>query len=396
MNLKELIEKRNAAMAEMKRMLNLPITEKRDLSDDEFTKISDLKKEVESLDRTIALAQEVEKLRDIEPVEGEEEAGEEEADEEDADEEEAREVHSFAEYIRGVVKKDLHTREDVNITKGDNGAVIPKTIVNKIIDKMKEISPLWKDAQAYTGKGTIAIPYVDAESDGIAMTYATEFQELEAKGEKLLTVDLTGFLAGVLAKVSKSLINNTDLDIVGFVTGKIAMAATVFYETELFEPSQANKITGLSTATTKVTAASATAITADELIALQGKIHSVYQRGAYFVMHPNTLTAVRQLKDSARGYIFDNANNDQTQGFAGTILGKPVYTSDYCPEIATKKAAVWYINPSEALAKKVTEDVEIQVLTEKYATQHALGIVGFMEIDAKVQNQQAVAFLEMA
>lgn len=395
MNLKALIEKRNALKAEMEQMLNPAIEEKRALTDEESKKIIDLKAELESLDRTIALAQEAEKIRNIEPEDGED-AGQEDDEEDPGDDEEERDNHNFAEYVRGVVKNDLQTREDVNITKGDNGAVIPKTIVNKIIDRMKEISPLWRDAQPYMGKGTIGIPYVDAENDGIAMAYATEFRDLEAKGEKLLTVELTGFLAGVLAKVSKSLINNTDLDIVGFITGKIAMAATVFYETELFEPSATNKITGLTTATTKVTAASATAITADELIALQGKMHSVYQRGAYFVMHPNTLTAVRQLKDSARGYLFDNANNDQTQGFAGTILGKPVYTSDYCPEIATKKAAVWYINPSEALAKKVTEDVEIQILTEKYAIQHALGVVGFMEIDAKVQNQQAVAFLEMA
>lgn len=395
MNLKALIEKRNALKAEMEQMLNPAIEEKRALTDEESKKIIDLKAELESLDRTIALAQEAEKIRNIEPEDGED-VGQEDDEEDREDDEEERDNHNFAEYVRGVVKNDLQTREDVNITKGDNGAVIPKTIVNKIIDRMKEISPLWRDAQPYMGKGTIGIPYVDAENDGIAMAYATEFKDLEAKGEKLLTVELTGFLAGVLAKVSKSLINNTDLDIVGFITGKIAMAATVFYETELFVPSAPNKITGLTTATTKVTAASATAITADELIALQGKMHSVYQRGAYFVMHPNTLTAVRQLKDSARGYLFDNANNDQTQGFAGTILGKPVYTSDYCPEIATKKAAVWYINPSEALAKKVTEDVEIQILTEKYAIQHALGVVGFMEIDAKVQNQQAVAFLEMA
>ena len=37
----------------------------------------------------------------------------------------------------------------------------------------------------------------------------------------------------------------------------------------------------------------------------------------------------------------------------------------------------------------------MQVLNEKYATQHAIGIVAYIEVDAKIQNQQAVAVLKM-
>ena len=151
-------------------------------------------------------------------------------------------------------------------------------------------------------------------------------------------------------------------------------------------------ITGLSTATQIVTAKAATAITADELITLKNKLKSVFQAGAYWVMAPDTLTAVQQLKDENGRYLF---NDEIKNGFSGTILGKPVYTSDQCPGMAATKTAIFYISPKQALAAKIVED-SVQILNEKYATQHAIGVVEWAEVDCKIQNQQAVAVLKMA
>ena len=40
------------------------------------------------------------------------------------------------------------------------------------------------------------------------------------------------------------------------------------------------------------------------------------------------------------------------------------------------------------LAVKLSEDVNIEVLREKYATQHALGVVGWVELDSKIEIEQ--------
>ena len=47
------------------------------------------------------------------------------------------------------------------------------------------------------------------------------------------------------------------------------------------------------------------------------------------------------------------------------------------------------------LSVKITEEMEVQVLREKYATQHAVGIVAWMEFDSKVENEQKLAVLKM-
>ena len=39
--------------------------------------------------------------------------------------------------------------------------------------------------------------------------------------------------------------------------------------------------------------------------------------------------------------------------------------------------------------------MSVQVLREKYATQHVVGVVGWIEIDAKVENAQKLARLDM-
>ena len=48
------------------------------------------------------------------------------------------------------------------------------------------------------------------------------------------------------------------------------------------------------------------------------------------------------------------------------------------------------------LAVKEIETMEIEVLREHFATQHAVGVVGWAELDAKVENAQKLAKLTMA
>ena len=378
MNLKELMEKRNDLVDQIEQLTKNVETEQRAFTPEEDAKVEELTKAVEDIDKTIETCERATKLSKID-IKNDNDA------EDDVEEMETR---AFADFIRNKKRAG-----DSNITKEDNKAVIPKTIANKIIDKIKDISPLFRDAEKYNVKGTVSIPYVDGSNDNITVAYASEFEDLDAKSTKLLSIDLTGHLAGVLAKVSVSLLNSTDIDLVDFVVAKMAAAAATFIDKEILDPSDpTHKIVGLSNANQIVYAGSTSAISADVLIKLKNQLKSAFQAGAYFVMHPETLTAVQLLKDNNNRYIF----NDEIQnGFSGTILGKPVYTSDQCPKIGSGNNAVFYLNPAQGLAAKLVED-SVTILREKYATQHAIGVVEWLELDAQIQNQQAVAVLNMS
>lgn len=365
---KALMEKRAALIDEMTTLTNKVAEETRAFTEEEQKDFDAKAKEVKDIDATLSADEQTRAFQT--PESSQKKESQEELD-----------IRAFANIIRGV---------DQNITKSDNGAVIPTTIAKKIIDRIYDISPVFGQAEKFNIKGNVAIPYVDEANDNITVAYADEFTDLEAKSTKLLTVNLTGFLAGALAKISKSLLNSTDLDLTNFVIEKIAQAAALFIDGEVLVGTPGG-ITGLSTikSARKVTSAAAAAISMDDVISLKSKLKTAFQKNAFFVMHPDTLDMLRHLKDNmGRYYVLD----DVTKEFGTTLLGKPVYTSDQMPQVAAGNTSIYYGDFRQGLGAKVVED-SVQVLTEKYATQHALGIVAWLELDCKIQNQQAVAAL---
>jgi HK97 family phage major capsid protein len=376
MKIKALIEKRNDKVKEMQGILDKAKEETRAMTEEEMTRFNDLEKEIKELDATIEAETRAKGLEIIEDMKHDDKV----------EERALAEERAFECYIRGIVEE----RADVNMTTGDNGAVIPSSIANKIIKKVYDISPIYQLAIRYNVGGTLNIPYYDESTQSITMAYATEFTELESTSGKFASIELKGFLAGVLTKVSKSLINNSQFAIVPFVINAMAESIARWIEKELLNGTT-GKIEGLSTVTQKVTAASATAVTADELIDLQETVPDVYQGPAIWIMNKATRTAIRKLKDNEGNYIL---NKDATSRWGYTLFGKDVYTSDNMPGMEAGKTAIYYGDMS-GLAVKLSEEMNIEVLREKFATQHAVGVVGWLEMDSKVENAQKIAKLVM-
>lgn len=378
MKYKQLIEKRNALIEEMEKMVEACETETRAFNEDENKRYEEITKELNGLDATLKAADELDEKRSYQPIEKPDET-------KDRAELEER---AFESYIRGTL--DLETRADVNLTKSDNGAVIPSSIANKIIEKVKEMSPLFAMATHYNVGGTLTIPSYDESTQKITMAYATEFTAIDSTSGKFTSISLTGFLAGARSLVSKSLVNNSQFDLVPFVVRKMAEAAAYWIENQLINGTT-SKIEGLSKVAASVTAASATAVTADELIDLQETIPDVYQGGCIWVMSKATRTAIRKLKDGQNNYLL---NKDAASRWGYTLFGKDVYISDNMPDMAAGKRAILYLDPT-GLAVKMTETPSVEVLREKYADQHAIGVICWMELDSKVENAQKIAALAM-
>lgn len=376
--LKSLMEQRADLVQQMKDLTTTAETEKRAFSPEEDQEFEDLDAKVKALDSTI---KKMERARDLKLNVNSPEKHEELKQEE-------MEERAFAAYIRG---ERLQERADVNMTMGDNGAIIPSSIAQKIIKKVTDICPIYQLATRYNIGGTLSIPYYDEDTKTIQMAYATEFQELESTSGKFGSIELKGFLAGALSKVSKSLVNNNQFDIVSFVITAMAEAISKWIEEELLHGTT-DKVAGLSTVKQIITAASDSVVTSDELIDLQEAIPDVYQAGAIWIMNKTTRTSIRKMKDKDGNYIL---NKDATARWGYTLFGKDVYTSSSMSNMEAGNTAIYYGDMS-GLAVKLSEDVSIEVLREKFATQHAIGVVGWIEIDSKVENAQKIAKLTMA
>ena len=370
MNRKALEEQRNDLLSQCQTIIDTAKTEKRSLTKDEADQFAENETKINEINETI-------------------EREEKEMNKNERTEVEIREAQQFVEYVRGVIEN----RADANLTTGNNGAIIPKSIAKKIIVTAYDMCSILRDATKYNTKGTLAIPVYGADGDSdIAMAYAEEFTELESKVGKFTSVNLENFLAGALVKLSKSLVGNTDIDLENTVVNLVAEAVARFMEHECLIGTD-SKVQGLRGVSLNVAAASATAITADELVKLKNKVKKGFRKGAKWIMSNDTLTVIETLKDGDDRLIF---HNDMSGEYDGYLLGYPVEVSDNMPNIASKAVAIYFGNFSGLALKQRDDALELNVLRERFATQHAIGINAWVEFDAKVENAQKIAKLTMA
>lgn len=372
MNRKGLEEKKNDLMGQMTELLDGAKQEKRELSGEEVKKFDDLEREIKEINEEIKKDEEE---RTMEKNEVRSEV-------------EIRESKEFVDYVRAVVEQ----RADVNLASGNNGAIIPKTIAKKVIAQAYDMSSILKDATHYNTKGDLSIPCYGADgSNDINMAYANEFADLESKVGKFTSIGLGNYLAGALVKIGKSLVANTDIDLEAKVIELMADAIARFEEKECLVGTS-GKVAGLQGVTLGVTTATASAITADELIKVKNKIKKRFRKSSKWIMSSETLTAIELIKDSEDRFIFREDLNGE---FDGYLLGYPVEVSDNMPDIAGGKVVIYFGDFSGLAIKQRGDALEMQVLREKYATQHAVGITAWLEFDAKVEDAKKIAKLTM-
>lgn len=395
---KILEERKNDLITRAEEVLNTAKAEKRELTDAEAQELAEIKDDVRRIKETLKLDDDFremldgEKKPDPEPKEDTEVT----VKEEDRDCKEKRAIEeqerqAFEAFIRNTM---MNTRagDPVNLTMEDNGAVVPQTIADKIIRKVYDICPILEKSSKYNVKGTLTIPYYDESESAINVGYQDEFVQITSSvGQFASNVTLTGYLAGALAKVSRSLIHNSQFNIVDHVVDLMAEHIARFIEGELLNGTE-GKVTGLSTLTNVVTAEATNAITADEVIKLHDSIKDRFQKDAFFIMSTQTRTALRLLKDSMGRYMLQD---DISLPFGTSLLGKPVYVSDNMAEIGAGENVIYY-GDFKGLATKFSENINIQILRERYADEHADGVIGWFEFDSKVENAQKIAVLKMA
>ena len=205
MNLKYLSEQRFENQEKMQKILDKAKVEKRALSQEEIAKFNELKKLIEEIDATIKAEDEARKMEM-------EETSEEKAPKENNDV--SKEERAFVDFI---VTGEEKRANSPGISYGNNGAIVPTTIAKKIIEKVKELSPIYEKVEKFHTKGTLEIPVYDTDSDATSPTgnvnvayQGDEFTALVAGQGKFTSVELKGYSHGALSVISRKLLNRSE------------------------------------------------------------------------------------------------------------------------------------------------------------------------------------------
>lgn len=377
MKLKALTEKRAELVEKMNSLVNRADTENRAMSEEEAAAFDAAEKEIKDLDATIARE---ERARKLAPAPARTAAAPAAPAHEDTEMEE----RAFADYILG---RAMENRAgEIQLTQGNNGVIVPTTIANRIITKVRDMVPFLTLADVVSTNGKLSVPvYGEDATNYIKADYVDEGTDLTDNVGKFTSIDLTGYVLGALALVSNKLKDNTDIDVVGFIVNQVAEAMAEKLEKE-FINGTTGKITGILAATNGVTAASATAITYDELVDLKHSLKQRFRGNARWIMAPGTYTELCKLKDGNKQPYF---KEDEYK-----ILGLPVIESDSMPEMAAGKKAI-VLADLTGYTIKATKKVEITLLREKFATKNMIGVMSFGEYDGKITDSKKIAVLTM-
>ena len=383
-----LIEQENDLKEKAESIYNTAKNENRAVTEEEKKEFDSIMNQINDIENTIEMEEKVNKM---ETKEIKIENGLTEEDKKFYNSlEEKKDYAAFAKLIRTYSNNDPDPTE---LSKGANGAVIPSTIAKKIIDRIVEISPLYAAATKYTGAGSIVVPKEDTSTDDITVDYATEFTDLISRSNKIGSVTLGSFLIGALTKIAKSLLKNSDFDLVNYVINRMAKKFAKFYEKECLYGT-ADKIAGIKgtydSTNMKVVSAANNGIASDELIDLQEKVPDEYQADAFWIMNRSTRTKIRKLRDGQGNYLLNPVFDKKWEY---ELLGRPVHCSENVTALGTSNKEVIFYGDFSGLGIHEPEKVEMQVLYELFAAQHAIGVVGYSELDAKVENVEKIAVL---
>lgn len=321
--------------------------------------------------------------------------------------------HVFAKIVCGVSPADLEPEERAVLKTGTaefraqtagtttaGGYTVPTELMSQIERAMKAWGPMYDTdvctVITTTGGGALKLPTVD--DTGVSAVAHTEGTALTDDGGSDVTFGQksldayafdTEFLRWSWELDMDSIFSMEALlgDLLGERLARIANA-------QLTTGTGSSAPNGIVTASAAgKTAASATAITSDEIIDLLHSVDPAYRTSpkAGFMFNDATLAAVRKLKDGDGNYLWQMGNVQG--GVPGTLLGYRYFVNQAMDSIAASKKVMLFGDLGKYYVRKVGGPV-IGVMRERFWPD--MGIAGLIRFDGELAFSGAVKHLVTA
>ena len=278
-------------------------------------------------------------------------------------------------------------------TDSEGGYLVPDEFERTLVEALEGENIFRKLAHIInTSSGDRKIPVV--ASKGTA-SWVDEEGAITESDDAFSQVTIGAYKLGTLIKVSNELLNDSVFNLEQYISKEFARRIGTKEEDAFFNGDGAGKPTGILNTTggaeIGVTASSATAITADEIIDLFYALNAPYRKNAVWVLNDATVKAVRKLKDGNGNYLWQPALTANTPDM---LLGRPVFTSSYVPTVAAGAKVIafgdfkyyWIADRQGRNFKK---------LSELYATTDQTGFVATQRVDGKLILPEAIKVLKM-
>ena len=276
-------------------------------------------------------------------------------------------------------------------TDSEGGYLVPDEYERTLVEALEEKNMFRQLAKVIrTSSGDRKIPVVATKGTASWIDEEGAYTESD---DSFGQVSIGAYKVGTMIKVSEELLNDSVFDLESYIAKEFARRIGAKEEEAFFTGDGSGKPLGILAATggaeTGVTAASSTAVTADELMDLFYSLKSPYRKKAVWVLNDSTIKAVRKLKDSTGQYLWQPS---LVAGTPDTLLGRPMKTSAYMPVIAAGAKTIAFGDFSYYwIADR--QGRSFKRLNELYAANGQVGFLGFQRVDGKLVLSEAVKVL---
>lgn len=238
------------------------------------------------------------------------------------------------------------------------GHTVGTAFYAQLVDHLIEVSGVMQAGPTVliTDKGeSLPIPRTTAHSTGTSeIAEGTAITESDPAFNQIV---LGAYKYGVLVQVSYELIEDTYIDLLGYLAMQAGRAVGNAFGARLVTGTGSSQPQGVATAATVgVTGGAGVtgAFTADNLIDLYFSVIAPYRSSpaCAWLMKDATLAAVRKLKDTTNQYLWQPSLQ---QNVPDTLLGKPVYTDPAVAGVAVSARSVLFGDFSRYFVRQVKD-----------------------------------------
>lgn len=273
----------------------------------------------------------------------------------------------------------------------EGGYLVPDEFEHALVQALADQNVMRTLAKVIqTTSGDRKIPVVSTHGTAGWLDEGKPYTESD---ETFTQVTLSAFKLGTFLKISEELLNDAAFNVEQYLAVEFARRIGAAEEEAFLTGDGAGKPTGIFAATgggdKAVTTAKATDISADELIDLHYSLRAPYRKNAVWLMNDATVKTVRKLKDGNGQYLWQPA---LTAGTPDMVLGRPVHTSAFVPEIKAGASTVAFGD----LAYYWIADRQgrsFKRLNELFATTGQVGFLASQRLDGKLILPEAVKLL---
>lgn len=380
MTIKELQEKRAALVEEMRTITSAAeMRAEKDLTEDEVKTLNEKRAALKGVDTQLAVAEELEAQ--------DKRAAEQRAKAVGAEDKAKEELRAFANYLReGRISEETRT-----VLTTDNAAVmIPKEISQQIILGLQGSYELMNKVKLFITPH--AKTYVEPILSGdMTLKRITVGSANEEGNPSLEGIEIKAYDYRLpVIPISLTLLDGSDADIQGAIvallTEHIARGLT---NLALTGGTASDGVSALVPKVVTTTAASATAVTYNDLIDVLAKVKAPHnaQGVASWVMNSATRAALMKVLDQNGRPIFVESARE---GEPDRILGRPVVIDDNMPDIGAGKTPILF-GDLRKYVLRIVQGVKVRVYQEeKFYKDNCVGIQAFVSADGKLIAKSGV------